>query len=81
MARTYLVECYWPGVSEALLAESMDVAARADGVRHLESLLIPADEIVLAVFEASSTESVGEATRAAALPCERVIEIVRLAAP
>jgi hypothetical protein len=53
--RTYLVECYWPGVGEQQLVR---VIGRALGreviwtdVTWVQSVLVLADEIVLRVFE------------------------------
>jgi len=81
MTCTYLVECYWPGVSERQVAETLARGAALDaevGVRHLESVLIPADEIVLSLFEGPSAEAVLSATRRVGLPSERIVESVRM---
>lgn len=76
--RTYLVECYWPGVSETKLAEAVERAAGETAARCVESILIPADEIVLCLFEARSAGAVRDATRRARLPSERIVESVRI---
>ena len=82
--QTYLVECYWPGVSEPQL---LDAIARTgtegetvtdDCVRLVDSVLIPTDEIVLCVFEGSSEGAVRAAAQRAGLPAERVVESVRV---
>jgi hypothetical protein len=81
MTQTYLVECYWPGVSERQVTETLARSAvlPADvAVRHLDSVLIPADEIVLSLFEGPSAEAVLAATRQVGLPSERVVESVRV---
>jgi hypothetical protein len=83
MTRTYLVECYWPGVSEAQVVETIMRSSEPgadDAVRHLDSVLIPADEIVLSVFEGPSAEAVLAATRRAGMLSERVVESVRVGA-
>jgi hypothetical protein len=81
--RTYLVECYWPGVSEAQLLRVMGRALRREAiwtdVTWVDSVLVLADEIVLCVFEGPSEHAVEAATRRAGLPAERVIESVRVA--
>jgi Protein of unknown function (DUF4242) len=81
MARTYLVECFWPGVSEELLADTTARATTAesavDEVSCLETILVPHDEIVFCVFAGPSAERVGDVARHAGLPVERVCESVR----
>jgi hypothetical protein len=80
--RTYLVECYWPGVSEAQLGRVIGRALRREAVwtevTWIESVLVPADEIVLCVFEGPSVQAVEAATRRAGLPAERVVESLRV---
>ena len=75
---TYFVECYWPGVSPAQLAEAVD---RLDDqrVRCLDTILVTADEIVLCVLEARSETDVLVAASRAGLPQERVVECVQVA--
>ena len=82
--QTYLVECYWPGVSEPQLADAVARTGNEgetvtnDGVRLVDSILIPTDEIVLCVFEGSSAGAVRAATQRAGLPAERIVESVRV---
>ena len=82
--QTYLVECYWPGVSEPQLVDAIARTGREgetvtdEGVRLVESILIPTDEIVLCVFEGSSAGAVRAAAQRAGLPAERVVESVRV---
>jgi len=78
VAPTYLVECYWPGVSERELAERVAHVSGAE-VTHLDSILVRDDEIVLCVFEGPSADAVRDATQRAGLPLERVVESVRVA--
>ena len=82
--QTYLVECYWPGVSEPQLLDAIAHTGSEgdtvtdDGVRLVDSVLIPTDEIVLCVFEGSSEGAVRAAAQRAGLPAERVVESVRV---
>jgi hypothetical protein len=77
---TYLVECFWPGVTrEGVEAAAARARARAavlrrggSSLRFLGSLLIPADEVVFFQFAASSSDEVVRVSREAALPFDRV---------
>jgi hypothetical protein len=81
MAQTYFVECYWPGVDEARLDAAVTrLTSAEDGdasVRWVDSTLIPADGIVLCVFEGPSAMAVRATADGAGLPSERIIECVR----
>jgi hypothetical protein len=47
-------------------------------IRYLGSLLFPADNLVLCVFEAPERDLVSDATARAHIPCERLMETVWL---
>jgi hypothetical protein len=83
MNGTYLVESYWPGVCSA---EVEAIGARLVGdlkvrgeAKWLHSILIPEDEIILSVFDGSSSAGIIAAAARAALPTDRIIECVRVA--
>ena len=75
----YTAKCFWPGAGER---EIRLAAARAtrDAARHHAgcrgALYLPADELVLWLFEAMSPSSVKSESESAGMPCERVIETV-----
>jgi hypothetical protein len=81
--KSYLVECYWPGVNEQMLAAAAGrtkQAARGLGRRGRElrfrgSILLPADETVFCLFDGDEADvrAVGEQ---AGLPIERVLELL-----
>jgi hypothetical protein len=85
---TFMAECFWPGVSVENVAdtgERVRQAAEALGrsgslARYLGAILVPTDEIALLLVEAVSLDAAGELARQAAVPSERVLEIVRLGA-
>ena len=83
MTRTYLVECYWPGVSETRLADAIArLAVEPDGserVRWLDSILIPADETVLCLCRGATAAAIRGAADQARLPAERVVECIQIA--
>lgn len=77
---TYLVECFWPGVTrEGVTAANARARERAaalrregSSLRFLGSLLIPSDEVVFFQFIAASSEEVVRASLEAKLPFDRV---------
>jgi hypothetical protein len=74
---TYFIECYWPDVSRTQLAAALGRLGRHP-VRCLETILVPADEIVLCVVKGTSVPEIHAAVRHAGLPSERVVECVRV---
>ncbi len=86
--KTYLVECYWPGVTSSALADAgirVGAAARelrAPGheIRFLGSLLLPTDEMAFCRFTSESAADVERISTLAQLPFHRVLECVELPA-
>ena len=84
--RTYVVESFWPGVTEeefARGAERMRTVAhelRAAGthIDFLGGVLIPRDEVAFWRFVCGSRLAAEEIVSRADLPCERVLESVEL---
>ncbi len=80
----YLVERYWPGVTEPELRAAVSkvrlaVSEMADGgvlVTHLRSTLVPGEESVLCLFEGSSTDDVAEANRRAGVQFDRISPVI-----
>ena len=74
------MERYWPGISREQLADAEERMHRAvrelarSGVeiRILSSTFIPAEEVVLTLFEAPHEEEVIEANRRSGVPFDRV---------
>ena len=62
---TYLVELYAPRGS-APATDGLRTAT-ATGVRHLQTIVVPVDEIAYCVIEAPSTAAVAELLEAAGL--------------
>lgn len=73
---TYLVECFWPGVTRGRVESAASLVQRQASARCLELILVPGDEIVLGVFQGPSHAAVSEACRLSGLPCERIVETV-----
>jgi hypothetical protein len=83
-----MAECFWPGVTAQKVASTGDrvkqaahAISREEGCsRYLGSILVPTDEIALLLFEAASIAAATELAQQAAIPSERILEIVRLGA-
>jgi uncharacterized protein DUF4242 len=80
----YLVERYATGIDANELGERLGVAAaalRAEGadVAWLLSIVLPAEDGCLCLFEASSAAEVARANERAAAPYDRLVESVELA--
>ena len=81
LTRSYLVECYWPGVSEeALVAAAKRTRNAASALRRrgrdvdfLGSILVPLDETVFSLFRGCEAD-VRAASAEAGLPFERVLD-------
>jgi hypothetical protein len=78
----FIVERYWPGVTEADVrraATALSAAAgAAAGARYLGSILMPGDEVVLFRFDADSAAQASARSAQAGLRCDRVVPAVFL---
>jgi len=69
----YLVELYAPrGTAPA--TDGLRTAT-ATGVRHLQTIVLPADETAYCLIEAPSSAAVAELVAAAGLEAERIIGV------
>jgi hypothetical protein len=74
----FIVERYWPGVTEAdvrMAAAALRAASGAD-IRYLGSILMPEDEVVLFRFDAVSARHVAASGDHAGLRCDRLVPAV-----
>ena len=79
----FIVERYWPGVTESdvrQVAAALQAASGAD-IRYLGSILMPGDEVVLFRFDAISALRVAASGERAGLRCDRVVPAVFLDPP
>ena len=84
-----MAECFWPGVTAQKVADTGERVRQAAAAinpegsfaRYIGSILVPTDEIALCVFEAASLSAAAELNRQAAIPSERILEIVRMGSP
>jgi hypothetical protein len=82
LSRTYLVECYQPGIERAevelatdrALAASAELRDEGRKVEYVGAILVPGDEVVFHIFAAESAATVREASMRASVTYERVVE-------
>jgi hypothetical protein len=87
--RTFLVECYAPGIDTASAGAAADRArAAVAGLRsegrdldYLGALLMAEDEVVFHAFHADAPALVREASARAGLQFERIVETVGIPSP
>jgi hypothetical protein len=83
---TYLVECYWPDVTEGAFsvgaarveAAAQELRAAGRAVEFLGSMLVPGDEVSFWRFASDSLAGVEEATSRAGLAVNRVMECIEV---
>lgn len=78
----YASKCYWPGVSEAMVAEAtrravLDSSGAADADCR-GAIFFPLDDLVLCMFRAASPGDARRASERAGMPCERVMQALWL---
>ncbi|MEA2674356.1 MAG: hypothetical protein QOI92_1548 [Chloroflexota bacterium] len=82
--RTYLVECYAPGIDAATVeleaARARDAVAKlteaGGAVQYAGAMFMAGDEVVFHAFRAGGPEIVRRASELASLPFERIVESV-----
>jgi hypothetical protein len=79
----FIVERYWPGVTEADVRQAAAALRAAAGtdVRYLGSILMPGDEVVLFRFDALGGPQVAASAERAGLRCDRLVPAVFLDGP
>lgn len=77
---TFMVECYWPEMTEARVravverVASAQLRGRPKQVRPLGSLLVPADGVVIFLFD-GTLSAIQDAAHVAEVPFDRIVEI------
>jgi hypothetical protein len=81
--RTFVVECYWPGMIKLEARATLDRVVRLGGealagqsVRLLGCIVLPSDGMALFLFNAPSEAVVKHIGGLAELPFDRVVESV-----
>jgi hypothetical protein len=84
VTRTYLVECYTPGIdavqvesdAHRVLAASADLREEGREIEYVGAMLVPRDEVVFHVFASECERAVREASFRASVDYERVVESI-----
>jgi hypothetical protein len=84
-AKSYLVECYWPDVSEQKVAAAASrtweaahgLRRQGRELRFLGLIFVPADETVFCLFDGDEAD-VRAVSEEAGLPFARVLESLRI---
>lgn len=79
--RIFVVECYWPGMNEDDVSDTLHRVNRLVGIRSpgraprsLGCILVPSEGMALFLFEASSEDAVRRVGRLAEVPFDRIVE-------
>ena len=73
---TFIVECYWPGITEAQVSDVLTLVERPS--RALGCILVPSDGMAIFLFLSPSSIRLSEAARRAELPFDRIVESIHV---
>ena len=74
---TFIVESYGAAGAVADQRARAELIPRlATGISYVRTTIVPGDQTLLHVFEASSPEALRDAVAIAALECDRIVEVV-----
>jgi len=73
---TYIVESYGVDSIVADQRERAELAAElGTGITYIRTTIVPGDQTLLHLFEATSSDALREAVAVAALECDRIVEV------
>jgi hypothetical protein len=79
--QVFVVECYWPGMNEDDVKDTLHRVSHLDGVPSPEGsplclgcILVPSEGMALFLFEASGEDVVKRVGRLAEVPFDRIVE-------
>jgi hypothetical protein len=83
--RTFVVECYWPEITEEQVREALSRVAPlpisggpADEVESAGCILIPSDGMALFLFRGVSEDLVRIRSENAEVPFDRIVESIQI---
>ena len=84
---TYIVECYWPAISQrqakaalAGIARSQEGVSPTDRVWPLGCILVPPDGLALFLIASPSADLIRDVGERIQLPFDRIVESISIAA-
>lgn len=78
---TYIVESYAADGAVADEQRRAELIPRlGTGINYIRTTIVPGDQTLLHVFEATSPEALRDAVAMAALGCDRIVEVVETGA-
>ena len=84
---TYIVECYWPAISQhqakvalAGIARSQEGVSPTDRVWPLGCILVPPDGLALFLVASPSADLIRDVGERIQLPFDRIVESISIAA-
>jgi hypothetical protein len=82
---TFVVECYWPDMTEEHVEDALERLARSGGegpdrdpVRSLGCILVPSDGMALFLFRGPSSAMVRDHSEKAEVPFDRIVESIQI---
>jgi hypothetical protein len=82
---TFVVECYWPAITEeqvrhalALLGPAKNAAGTRESIGHLGCILLPSDGMAIFLFRAPSALRLSQTAQQAGLPFDRIVESIHV---
>ena len=73
---TYIVESYAAAAPSPTSESGGRAAPIGTGISYIRTTIVPGDQTLLHVFEAASSDALGDAVAIAALECDRIVEVV-----
>ena len=78
---TYIVESYG---ADSTVSDQQEraglVADLGKGIRYIRTTVVPGDQTLLHLFEATSSDALRDAVSVAALECDRIVEVFEASA-
>jgi hypothetical protein len=82
---TFIVECYWPAITEeqvrqamALLGRARNAAGTQGSIGRLGCILLPSDGMAIFLFRAPSALHLSETAHQVGLPFDRIVESIHV---
>jgi hypothetical protein len=83
--RTFVVECFWPEITEERVKEALSRVGPTsvpregeDAVEPLGCILMPADGMVLFLFRGASEDLIRSRSEVAEVPFDRIVESIHI---